>query len=307
MIVTPEALDDAFALDMAMGGSTNTVLHALAIAHEAGIAYPLERINAVADRVPHLCKVSPSGKWHMEDVHRAGGIPAILTEVAGGGNTLHLDRLTVTGMSLRESIAGAAIKDPEVIRRRDNAHSPRGGLAVLFGNLAPKGAVIKSGGVAASLQKHSGPARIYESQEDAMRGIMNREVQPGDVVVVRYEGPKGGPGMREMLALTGALQGAGLGASVALLTDGRFSGATHGFMAGHVAPEAAVGGPIAAVRNGDTIVFDVKRRRLDVELGPAEMRKRLRGVRAPKARYTWGVLAKYSRLVGSASEGAVTG
>jgi dihydroxy-acid dehydratase len=305
MIVTPEALDDAFALDMAMGGSTNTVLHALAIAHEAGIEYPLARINAVADRVPHLCKVSPSGKWHMEDVHRAGGIPAILTEVAADGNTLHLDRLTVTGMSLRESIAGASIKDPEVIRRRENAHSPRGGLAILFGNLAPKGAVIKSGGVSPSLQKHNGPARIYESQEDAMRGIMQREVQPGDVVVVRYEGPKGGPGMQEMLSPTSAIMGLGLGEKVALVTDGRFSGGTRGMCIGHISPEAAARGPIAALQPGDVVEIDLTTRTLNVRLSDEEIQKRLTALPPfePKIQSKW--LRRYSHFVTSADTGAV--
>jgi dihydroxy-acid dehydratase len=305
MIVTPEALDDAFALDMAMGGSTNTVLHALAIAHEAGIEYPLARINAIADRVPHLCKVSPSGKWHMEDVHRAGGIPAILTEVAAGGNTLHLDRLTVTGMSLRESIAGASIKDPEVIRRRENAHSPRGGLAILFGNLAPKGAVIKSGGVSPSLQKHNGPARIYESQEDAMRGIMQREVQPGDVVVVRYEGPKGGPGMQEMLSPTSAIMGLGLGEKVALVTDGRFSGGTRGMCIGHISPEAAARGPIAALQPGDVVEIDLTTRTLNVRLSDEEIQERLTALPPfePKIQSKW--LRRYSHFVTSADTGAV--
>jgi dihydroxy-acid dehydratase len=305
MIVTPEALDDAFALDMAMGGSTNTVLHALAIAHEAGIEYPLARINAIADRVPHLCKVSPSGKWHMEDVHRAGGVPAILAEVAAGGNTLHLDRLTVTGMSLRESIAGASIKDPEVIRRRENAHSPRGGLAILFGNLAPKGAVIKSGGVSPSLQKHNGPARIYESQEDAMRGIMQREVQPGDVVVVRYEGPKGGPGMQEMLSPTSAIMGLGLGEKVALVTDGRFSGGTRGMCIGHISPEAAARGPIAALQPGDVVEIDLTTRTLNVRLSDEEIQKRLTALPPfePKIQSKW--LRRYSHFVTSADTGAV--
>src|SRR5512137_914005 len=188
MIVTPEALDDAFALDMAMGGSTNTVLHTLAIAHEAGLAYSLERINAVADKVPHLCKVSPSGTWHMEDVHRAGGIPAILSRIA---DRLHLDRPTVTGKSLRENISTAKVADSEVIRPLDNPHRKTGGLSVLFGNLAPDGAVVKTGGVAASMQKFRGPAHIFESEEDSMRGILAGEVKAGQVVVVRYEGPRG--------------------------------------------------------------------------------------------------------------------
>ena len=223
-IVNAETIDDAFALDMAMGGSTNTVLHTLALAHEAGVEYPLERINKIADQVPYLCKVSPSGKWHMEDVHRAGGIPAILNEISRSGNTLHLDRPTVSGKMLGDSIAGLHIKDHEVIRSFENPHSAVGGLAILFGNLAPQGAVIKVGGVAAHIRQFSGPARIFESQDEAMAGILDHQVKPGDVVVIRYEGPQGGPGMQEMLSPTSAIMGMGLGEKVALITDGRFSG-----------------------------------------------------------------------------------
>ncbi len=305
MIVTAEALDDAFALDMAMGGSTNTVLHALAIAHEAGLDYPLARINAVADKVPHLCKVSPAGKWHMEDVHRAGGIPAILTEVAANGNTLHLDRVTVTTTTLRASIAGAAIRDPEVIRPRANAHSQRGGLAVLFGNLAPNGCVVKTGGVSAAMQQHTGPARIYDSMEDCMRGVMAREVQPGDVVVVRYEGPRGGPGMQEMLGPTSAIMGLGLGDKVALITDGRFSGGTRGACIGHVSPEAAAGGPIAALRAGDLIEIDLVARTLNVRLSDDELAARLAALPpfTPRTQSKW--LRRYAHFVTSADQGAV--
>ena len=304
-IVTPEAIDDAFALDMAMGGSTNTVLHTLAIAHEAGIEYPLARINSVADRVPHLCKVSPSGPWHMEDVHRAGGIPAILNEIASTGNTLHLDRTTVTGRTLRESIAGASIKDDEVIRRRGNAHSPHGGLAVLFGNLAPKGAVVKTGGVSAAMKQFSGPARIYESEEEAMAGIMAGQVQPGDVVVVRYEGPKGGPGMQEMLSPTSAIMGMGLGDKVALITDGRFSGGTRGACIGHISPEAAARGPIAALQPGDKIDIDLDARTLDVRLSDQEIQSRLATLPPfePSTRSKW--LRRSARFVTSADTGAV--
>ncbi|MDO8490450.1 MAG: dihydroxy-acid dehydratase, partial [Dehalococcoidia bacterium] len=299
-IVTAEALDDAFALDMAMGGSTNTVLHALAIAQEAGLEYPLARINTVADRVPHLCKVSPAGKWHMEDVHRAGGIPAILTEVASNGNTLHLDRITVSGVTLRESIAGAAIKDSEVIRRLDNPHSATGGLSILFGNLAPDGAVVKSGGVSEAMKRHTGPARIYESQETAMAGILNREVQPGDVVVIRYEGPAGGPGMQEMLSPTSAIMGMGLGDKVALVTDGRFSGGTRGACIGHVSPEAAARGPIAALRNGDLIELDLHARTLNVKLSDVEIKSRLTALPPfePKIESKW--LRRYAKMVESA-------
>jgi len=305
MIVTPEALDDAFALDMAMGGSTNTVLHTLAIAHEAGLEYPLERINAVADQVPHLCKVSPSGQWHMEDVHRAGGVPAILNEIASAGNTLHLDRITVTGRTLRESIAGAAIEDDQVIRRRENAHSPRGGLAILFGNLAPKGAVVKAGGVSAAMRRFSGPARIYESEEEAMARIMAGEVQAGDVVVVRYEGPKGGPGMQEMLSPTSAIMGMGLGDKVALITDGRFSGGTRGACIGHVSPEAAARGPIAALQTGDVVEIDLDARTLDVRLSDEEIRARLAALPPfePKVQSKW--LRRYAHFVTSADTGAV--
>ncbi|HNC75403.1 MAG TPA: dihydroxy-acid dehydratase, partial [Elusimicrobiota bacterium] len=258
-LITPEAIDDAFALDMAMGGSTNTVLHTLAFTHEAGIDYPLERINKVADKVPHLCKVSPAGKWHMEDVHRAGGIPAILNEIAVDGNTLHLDRMTVTGKTMRENIAGKRNYDTDVIRTRETAHSPVGGLAVLFGNLAPDGAIVKVGGVAPAMMRHTGPARIYESEEEAMRGILNREVQEGEVVVVRYEGPRGGPGMQEMLSPTSAIMGMGLGEKVALITDGRFSGGTAGACIGHVSPEAAEGGPIGLLKDGDRLRIERRR------------------------------------------------
>ncbi len=304
-IVTAEAIDDAFALDMAMGGSTNTVLHTLALAHEAGIEYDLHRINQVAEKVPHLCKVSPSGQWHMEDVHRAGGVPAILNEIARGGNTLHLDRLTVAGTTLGEAIAGHTIRDHEVIRPLENPHSARGGLAILFGNLAPDGAVVKIGGVAPAMRQHRGPARIYESQEDAMRGILGHEVQPGDVVVIRYEGPRGGPGMQEMLSPTSAIMGMGLGESVALITDGRFSGGTRGACIGHVSPEAAARGPIAALRDGDIIEIDLEARSLNVALSEAEIQARLDALPPFEPRTTSSWLRRYARMVTSANQGAV--
>ncbi|GAB4532971.1 MAG: dihydroxy-acid dehydratase [Anaerolineales bacterium] len=304
-IVTAEAIDDAFALDMAMGGSTNTVLHTLALANEAGVAYSLERINAVADKVPHLCKVSPSGKWHMEDVHRAGGIPAILNEVQRGTGMLHFERLTVSGTTLGESIRGCDLQDDEVIRRYENAHSRRGGLAILFGNLTPKGAVVKVGGVSAEMMKFSGPARIYESQDEALAGILAGEVRAGDVVVIRYEGPKGGPGMQEMLSPTSAIMGQGLGDKVALITDGRFSGGTRGACIGHVSPEAAAGGPIAALQNGDVIEIDLTARRLEVRLSEAEIQQRLDALLPfqPKIQSKW--LRRYSYFVTSADTGAI--
>ncbi|MEI7847203.1 MAG: dihydroxy-acid dehydratase [Chloroflexota bacterium] len=304
-IVTIDAIDDAFALDMAMGGSTNTVLHTLALAQEAGISYPLENINAVAERVPHICKVSPAGKWHMEDVHRAGGIPAILNEVQRATGMLHYDRITVSGTTLGKSIKGAEIKDDDVIRRYDNAHSKRGGLAVLFGNLAPRGAVVKVGGVSAPMMKFSGPAVIFESQDDAMSGILNGKVKAGDVVVVRYEGPKGGPGMQEMLSPTSAIMGQGLGDKVALITDGRFSGGTRGACIGHVSPEAASGGPIAALENGDIIDLDLEARVLSVRLDDAEIQKRLAALPPFVSQITSKWLKRYSYFVTSADTGAV--
>jgi dihydroxy-acid dehydratase len=303
-IVTPEAIDDAFALDMAMGGSTNTVLHTLAIAYEAGISYPLERINQVAARVPHICKVSPASHWHMEDVHRAGGVPAILREISRNGEALHLDRLTVTGRTLGENIQDAAIADYEVIHSYDAPYSATGGLTILFGNLAPDGAVIKAGGVG-GMRQHRGPARVYEAEEDASRGILNGEVHAGDVVVIRYEGPRGGPGMQEMLGPTAQIQGMGLGESVALITDGRFSGGSRGMSIGHVSPEAAARGPIAAVQNGDIIAINLDARTIQMELSEAEIRARLEALPPfePAIDSRW--LRRYARLVSSASTGAV--
>jgi dihydroxy-acid dehydratase len=304
-IVTADAIDDAFALDMAMGGSTNTVLHTLALANEAGIEYDLRSINNVAAQVPHICKVSPAGQWHMEDVHRAGGIPAILKEISSHGNTLHLDRPTVTARTLRENISDARVNDRDVIRAYDNPHSKTGGLAMLFGNLAPDGAVVKASGVADAMKKFRGPAHIFDSQEDAMRGILAGEVKPGQVVVIRYEGPSGGPGMQEMLSPTSAIMGMGLGESVALITDGRFSGGTRGACIGHVSPEAAAGGPIAALRDGDIIAIDIPNFKLDVELSDTEIRTRLAS-NPPKSRAInskW--LRRYASLVTSASTGAV--
>lgn len=303
-IVTAEAIDDAFALDMAMGGSTNTVLHTLAIAHEAGLDYPLERINQVAARVPHLCKVSPSGPWHMEDIHRAGGVSAVLAELAKDGETLHLDRPTVTGRTLRENLEGATILEPEVIRPRDDPHSPTGGLAILFGSLAPEGAVIKTAGVGGK-RRHRGPARVFGSEEDASKAILSRKIQAGDVVVIRYEGPRGGPGMQEMLGPTAQIQGIGLGDSVALVTDGRFSGGSRGLSVGHVSPEAAAAGPIAVVEEGDPIVIDLDERRLDLDLPANEIARRRAALESYEHDVPSRWLRRYSKWVGSASTGAV--
>ena len=305
-IVTREAIDDAFALDMAMGGSTNTVLHTMAFAHEAGVEYSLERISEITDMVPYLSMVSPSGKWHMEDVHRAGGVPAILNEVSRlGRQVLHLNRTTVSGKTLGESISGKTILDNEVIRPLENPYATTGGLSILFGNLAPDGAVIKGGGVAPSMRKHSGPARIYESHDSGIAGILKGEVKPGEVVVIRYEGPRGGPGMQEMLAPTSAIMGMGLGESVALITDGRFSGGTHGACIGHVSPEAAARGPIAALQPGDIIDIDIDARTLNVRLSEAEIEKRIAALPPFESPMKSPWLRRYARMVSSANRGAV--
>jgi dihydroxy-acid dehydratase len=304
-IVTAEAIDDAFALDMAMGGSSNTVLHTLALSNEADVNYPLSRINDVADKVPHICKVSPSGKWHMEDVHRAGGIPAILNEVQRGTGMLHFDRITVSGVTLGESIQGAEIKDEEVIHKYENAYSKRGGLAILFGNLAPNGAVVKVGGVSAPMMKFEGPAVIFESQDEAMAGILAGQVKAGDCVVIRYEGPKGGPGMQEMLSPTSAIMGQGLGDKVALITDGRFSGGTRGACIGHVSPEAAAGGPIGALQAGDVVQIDLVARSLNVQLSDAEIQSRIEALPPFKSKTKSKWLKRYSHFVTSADTGAI--
>ncbi|MFP4500524.1 MAG: dihydroxy-acid dehydratase [Candidatus Hydrogenedentota bacterium] len=304
-IVNPKSIDNAFALDMAMGGSTNTVLHTLALANEAGVDYPLARLNEVSARVPNICKVSPSSHYHIEDVHKAGGISAILAELSKSEGALHLECKTVTGKMLGENIASAATQDPECVRTVDNAYSPTGGLAMLFGNLAPEGGVVKAAGVDPAILKHTGPAVVFESEEDAMKGILLDKVKEGDVIIIRYEGPKGGPGMREMLSPTSAVMGKGLGKSVSLITDGRFSGGTRGACIGHVSPEAAAGGPIGLVHDGDTIEIDIPARTLNVKLSDAELEERRKQQPAPPERPISGWLKRYQRLVTSANTGAV--
>jgi dihydroxy-acid dehydratase len=304
-IVNRESVDNAFCLDMAMGGSTNTVLHTLAIAHEAGVAYSLDRINQLSDRVPYLCKVSPAGHHHVEDVDRAGGISAILKRLADKGDVLKLDRPTVNGKTLGENIRDAAVRDEDVIHPLTNAYRQTGGLAVLFGNLAPEGAVVKAGAVAPEMLRHEGPAVIFESQDEALAGILNGKVKAGDVVVIRYEGPRGGPGMQEMLSPTSALVGRGLGKAVSLITDGRFSGATHGSCIGHVSPEAAAGGPIGQLREGDRIRIDIEKRLLEVDLPDTELKARRAVWQAPEPRVKTGWLHRYSKMVSSGSQGAV--
>ena len=304
-IISEKSLDNALALDMAMGGSTNTILHSLAVASEAGIKYDLDRINAISARCPNICKVSPSSSHHVEDVDAAGGVSAILKEISKIPNLLNTDCLTVTGRTLGKNIARAKIINPEVIRPLDNAYSRTGGLAILRGNLAPNGCVVKTAGVTPNMLTHTGPAVIFESQEDACEGILAGKVKKGDVVVIRYEGPKGGPGMVEMLSPTSYIMGAGLGESVALITDGRFSGGTRGACIGHVSPEAAVGGPIGLLKNGDAIEIDIPNNKMNAKLSEAELAERKKFWQPPRPRITTGCLAKYASMATSADTGAV--
>lgn len=305
-IITRESFGNAFALDMAMGGSTNTILHSLAIAIEAGFEFDLHELNEISKKTPYICKVSPATTYvHMEDVDAAGGISAILKELSKVEGVLDTSCITVTGKTLGKNIADAENKNPKVIRSVDQAFSKSGGLAILFGNLAPEGSVVKTGAVDEKMLVHKGPARIYESQDEAMKGILNKEVQPGDVVIIRYEGPQGGPGMPEMLSPTSAIMGMGMGDKVALLTDGRFSGGTRGACIGHVSPEAAERGPIAAVQQGDIISIDIPNRKLEVELSEEEINARLSLLPPFEPKIKKGYLARYSKMVSSASKGAV--
>jgi dihydroxy-acid dehydratase len=304
-IISQKSLDNALILDMAMGGSTNTVLHTLALANEAGIKYDLERINSISAKCPNICKVSPSSSFHVEDVDEAGGVSAILKEISKVPNLLNADCPTVTGKTLGENIANAKIKNTEVIRTLNNAYSKTGGLAVLRGNLAQNGAVVKTAGVAEKMLRHSGPAVIFESQEDACEGILAGKVKEGDVVVIRYEGPKGGPGMQEMLWPTSYIMGAGLGESVALITDGRFSGGTRGACIGHISPEAAVGGTIGLLKDGDIIEIDIPNNKINVKLSDKELEERRKRWLPPKPRITKGYLTKYASMATSADTGAV--
>jgi dihydroxy-acid dehydratase len=308
-IVTADAIDNAVALDVAMGGSTNTVLHVIAVAHEAGVEYPLARFNDVAERVPHLAKVSPAWdgdrQWHIQDVDAAGGVGALLKELARKPGTLRLDALTVTGKSVGENIAPVRNLDERCIRPITRPHSERGSLCVLFGNVATSGAVIKVGAVEQHEMSFRGPARVFESEESATDAVRTNGIRSGEVIVIRGEGPRGGPGMREMLSLTSMLKGMRIGSEVALLTDGRFSGGTRGLCIGHVSPEAAEGGAIGLLRDGDVICIDLRERTLDVELSDAELRARRAQWTAPPPRYTRGWLSRYAAMVTNASRGAV--
>jgi dihydroxy-acid dehydratase len=305
-IVTLQSLDNAFALDMAMGGSTNTVLHTIALAIEAGVDYPLARINELSARTPCICKVSPSRpEVHVEDVHRAGGISAILNQLSRKQGTLHLDVPTVTGKTLGENIAQASVRDPDVIRSVDAPFTADGGLAILYGNLAPNGAIIKSAGVSEDCFVFEGRAVVFESQDQCLQALASRSVKPGDVVVIRYEGPRGGPGMPEMLSPTSMIKGQGLGKQVALITDGRFSGGTAGMCVGHISPEAAAGGPIALVHNGDRIRIDIPARTISLIVDDAELDRRRAAWTSPAPKINTGWLGRYCRMVTSADQGAV--
>ena len=305
-LVTNTSLRNAFALDMAMGGSTNTILHTLAIAIEAGLDFDLKELNEIAKKTPYICKVSPATKdVHMEDVDRAGGISAILSELSKKENTLTLDCPTVTGKSLGENISNATIKYNNIFRTCKEPYSTEGGLAILFGNIAPDGSVVKTAAVDEKMLIHSGPARIFESQEEALSGILGKQVKSGDVVVIRYEGPRGGPGMPEMLSPTSAIMGMGLGNKVALITDGRFSGGTRGACIGHISPEAAVKGPIAIIKEGDIININIPEKTINVDLSEEEINSRLNNLPDFEPKIKNGYLGRYARMVTSANTGAV--
>ena len=304
-IVTTKSLDNALVLDMAMGGSTNTILHTLAIAHEAVVDYDLNRINHISKMTPNICRVSPSSHYHVEDVEKAGGVSAILKEASKVDGLLNLDSITVTMNSLGENIQAAVNKDTECIRPVEDAYSKEGGISILYGNLAAEGSVVKTAGVDPKVLVHRGPAVIFESQDEACEGIFAGRVKEGDVVVIRYEGPKGGPGMQEMLAPTSYLKGMGLGDKCALITDGRFSGGTSGACIGHISPEAAEGGTIGLLKEGDIINIDIPNRKIDVDLSPDELEARRGAWQPPTKNEFNGYLGRYARHVTSANTGAV--
>jgi len=304
-ILTVEAFDNAFAVDIAMGGSSNTILHLLAIAREAGIEYDLSRINEISKRTPNICKISPASHYHIQDLDNAGGIPAILKELIRGGYLPHPDKLTVSLKTLRDIAQEAPEADGEVIRRIEDPYSKEGGIAILFGNLAPEGAVVKTAGVDPQMLVFKGKAICFNSEEEAIDGILGGKVKPGHVVVIRYEGPKGGPGMREMLSPTSAIMGMGLGDKVALITDGRFSGGTRGACIGHISPEAASGGPIGIVQDGDEILIDIPNRKLELLISEEEFKRRMENFKPIQKEVKSPWLRRYMKFVTSASKGAV--
>jgi len=304
-ILTVEAFDNAFAVDIAMGGSSNTILHLLAIAREAGIEYDLARINEISKRTPNICKISPASQYHIQDLDNVGGIPAILKELIRGGYLPHPDKLTVSLKTLRDIAQEAPEADGEVIRRIEDPYSKEGGIAILFGNLAPEGAVVKTAGVDPKMLVFKGKAICFNSEEEAIDGILGGKVKPGHVVVIRYEGPKGGPGMREMLSPTSAIMGMGLGDKVALITDGRFSGGTRGACIGHISPEAASGGPIGIVQDGDEILIDIPNRKLELLISEEEFKRRMENFKPIQKEVKSPWLRRYMKFVTSASKGAV--
>lgn len=303
-IMTMEAFENSLTVDMALGCSTNSILHLPAIAHEAGVSINLDIVNDISGRTPNLCKLSPAGPYHMEDLYQAGGVQGVIKELASKG-LLNIDRPTVSGDTIGEIADKAEIFDRDIIRPIDNPYSKTGGIAVLRGNLAPDGAVVKRSAVAPEMMVHQGPARVFESEEAAYDAILNGKVQKKDVIVIRYEGPKGGPGMKEMLSPTAAIAGMGMDKDVALLTDGRFSGATRGASIGHVSPEAMAGGPIAVVEEGDIISINIPEGKLDVLLEESELKDRLEKWTAPEPKITKGYLGRYARMVTSANTGAI--
>lgn len=303
-ILTPKAFHNALTVDMALGCSTNTMLHLPAIAHEAGVELDLDMANDISQKTPNLCHLAPAGPTYIEDLNEAGGVYAVMKELADAG-LLYTDLITATGRTVGENIADAVNRNPEVIRPIDNPYSKTGGLAILKGNLAPDSAVVKRSAVVPEMMKHEGPARVFDCEEDAIAAIKGGKIVPGDVVVIRYEGPKGGPGMREMLNPTSAIAGMGLGSSVALITDGRFSGASRGASIGHVSPEAAVGGPIALVHEGDTISIDIDACRLELKVSDEELARRRAEWKPRKPKVTTGYLARYAKLVTSGNRGAI--
>jgi dihydroxy-acid dehydratase len=303
-IATLDAFRNAIAVDMALGCSTNTVLHIPAIAHEAGIDLDLDIFNEISKKTPNLCKLSPAGAHHLEDLDAAGGVQAVMKRISSLG-VIQEKALTVTGKTVGENIKAARVLDDEVIRPLKNPYTKEGGIAILRGNLAPDGAVVKQSAVAENMLVNEGKARVFDSEDDAIAAIMGGKIKPGDVVVIRYEGPKGGPGMREMLAPTSAIAGMGLDTTVSLLTDGRFSGGTRGAAIGHISPEAAEGGPIGLIREGDTITIDIPGKKITLKISPDEMKKRKKAFKPRPQEIKSGYLARYARLVSSASTGAI--
>ena len=303
-LITKKAIENGIAVEMALGGSSNTMLHSLAIASEAGIPFNIDDFNRIREQIPQLCSLSPAGSYHIQDLDRAGGISALLKELSRK-KIIHLGEMTVTGKNVGQNIEDALILDNKVIRTIEDAYNPKGGIVFLKGNLAPQGGVVKSSAVHPDMLRHEGPARVFESEEESTKAILEGKIKKGDVIVIRYEGPKGGPGMREMLTPTSAIAGMGLDKEVALITDGRFSGATRGASIGHVAPEAAMGGPIAIVEEGDIIEIDIPEKKLNIKLEEVEMKERLKKLKVPEFKVKSGYLKYYTDLVGSADKGAV--